>query len=607
LVCLFAFVFAFASTACTSPATQVTIVLGSDAPLDRALHIEASVSLAGSAQPTMHTWISGGAHPQVALPASFAIVPAPGDVGSQRVRLDLDAALDAGASGEPSIRFRRTARFRFTRGQSTVVRIFLPVSCGALASDCTMASGADCTVSQRCAEQGQTCGDAGGCVDAMVDPVLPDGGDDLVCAAPPANAAPVVVVPEASTVPLATAMSVGFATAAGLSVITPGANGTASAIEIDASSGASAVVEHGAVRAYLDGTAEYRPEGPNAIEFYVRIPAGSAIAGGADGPITEIASWHWRPGDPFVGANGSQLPLQHSAMHNFARIRFDASATERWLRVVLTADAFRQRYAYYHYFASQGGSGDLAFVPSIRALSVTPAAARTGPPGFDIDDLRLVTLPETARVCPSFVGLDVAAADRDVPLPVEIVNPSDHARTYRVFVSSVVGADRASAEAAQHATGDEMAATFLATQIGSDGGIFVAELFAADDHGNPTGPSIVRAAGAGITIAAHARWRGVLVHHVKASMLAAPMAFSYGSYTASVRRDTLETSLIVWDPNEPPASDPGVLFAASNADTLHSAVFLPMQVTSLPTGWRSDDLRGDQASGHFVSVIHLVP
>jgi hypothetical protein len=77
--------------------------------------------------------------------------------------------------------------------------------------------------------------------------------------------------------------------------------------------------------------------------------------------------------------------------------------------------------------------------------------------------------------------------------------------------------------------------------------------------------------------------------------------------TFTVRRDTLMTSAIFWDPDEPRLSDPAVVFIGSNADAGHPAPPGFPAFRDPPSGWHSTDVPPDQVGGSFVSVLRLTP
>ncbi len=157
---------------CTFGATEVLVQLGTDAPIGRALTIVATVRAGGSltGDGGTHTWLRGGPMGTANLPGSFGVTP--GRIGNDSAAtLVVTAELAPGSAGEPPVTFRRVARFRFTPHTQTVIPLFLPIACGNASADCVNPS-TPCTVSARCEELGQTCGDLGTCVSETVVPQL---------------------------------------------------------------------------------------------------------------------------------------------------------------------------------------------------------------------------------------------------------------------------------------------------------------------------------------------------------------------------------------------------------------------------------------------------
>ena len=160
--------------ACTYGATETLVTIDTDAPIDRALTItvQASGATMASGDAGIQV-IRGGANPTATLPGSFGVVPNGASSGS--VTLTITAQLD-GNSSQPPIAFRRIARFSFVAHSTTAIPVFLAIGCGNLTTGCTQATGSQCTVSEYCEEQGQTCGDDGHCVSQQVVPTPSDGG-----------------------------------------------------------------------------------------------------------------------------------------------------------------------------------------------------------------------------------------------------------------------------------------------------------------------------------------------------------------------------------------------------------------------------------------------
>lgn len=162
-----------ALSACVSPATVVEVLIDTDAPADRAFAVTATVTRTGDTSPIrMPLQIERGTGVgQVAFPTSFGVVPLAEGARNDNVTLRMEATIPSRAPGEPDIRFRRTARWSFTRGVRGQVRIFLPVRCGTITEGC--ATSAPCTVAALCEESGLTCGNDGTCVNPDIVPEPP--------------------------------------------------------------------------------------------------------------------------------------------------------------------------------------------------------------------------------------------------------------------------------------------------------------------------------------------------------------------------------------------------------------------------------------------------
>lgn len=168
----------WASAGCLAPPTQVLVFVSTDLPEQLPMTLRACVQREG-AGPACRQWTRDGSR-GIALPASFTVVPREGGPRDELVTLVVEAS-----ATEPSgtvLALRRTARFRFAPQNPQELRVFLSAACAASASDCTTVAPSACTVSVRCAELGQTCGDEGTCVAVEVPlrpspriPFEPDG------------------------------------------------------------------------------------------------------------------------------------------------------------------------------------------------------------------------------------------------------------------------------------------------------------------------------------------------------------------------------------------------------------------------------------------------
>jgi hypothetical protein len=429
------------------------------------------------------------------------------------------------------------------------------------------------------------------------------------CASPVSGAAAVKLADfESGAIPSSDTMTEGFrgSDVTNGVIIHPGANGTTAATRFDFGA-SNAVFYQGMARPqYLDGSSTYHPDLANAVELYVRIPTGSMLLSSTSGTLG-FWTYHWLHGDPWVGTNSTGGNLTDSQMHGYSNLRLDPASAGQWQHVVLSTSAFAQSRGNYHFYAARAVVQDQTFFGSLRQFEiVTLQALTTAPTTADLDELQLVTLPPTASVCPPWATQTVSASGGDVSVPVTLVNPTSQARSYRVFLSSEIGLDRQTLEGAMHDTDNVVAVDDLQGGVGADGGLGAAELFAADSAGRPTGTSVV-ASGQALSVSAGGSFHGVVVHHVKPAMLGASQSVITGGRTYTVRRNTLTTSLIVWDPSAPHVGDTSVVFTGSNADSSHAAPPGFPSYVAPPSGWASTDVPIDEVGGYFVSSLTLTP
>jgi hypothetical protein len=427
------------------------------------------------------------------------------------------------------------------------------------------------------------------------------------CTAPVASAPAVPLADfESGVIPSSTTMAEGFrdADVSNATIIRPGANGTNAAARFDFATSTAIFYQGMARPQYLDGSSAYNPDLGNAVEFYIRLPSGSMLLS-SNAETFGFWTYHWLHGDPWVGTNSTGGNLTDSQMHGYSNLRFDPASAGAWQHVVLSTSAFAQSRGNYHFYAARAVTADQTFFGSLRQFEMTTLQAlTTTPTTLDLDELRLVTLAPTASVCPAYVAQTASVGGGDVALPLTIANPTGQARSYRVFISSEIGLDRQTLEIAMHDTDNVVAVDDLQGGVGADGGLGAVELFAEDASGAMTGSSIV-ATGTPIAVPAGGAFRGLLVHHVRPAMLGASQSVTTGGHSYTVQRNTLTTSMIVWDPSATHAADASVVFTGSNADSSHPAPpgFPPF--TAPPRGWGSTDVAIDQVGGYFVSTLTL--
>ncbi len=345
------------------------------------------------------------------------------------------------------------------------------------------------------------------------------------------------------------------------------------------------------------GSAEYLERGPNALSFWVKVPADSPLL---DGLRFNVWTYHWRPGDMQVGGGNNNSLTTDSNMHGYSDFVLRHNAAERWVQVVLATSAFSQARNYYHFYAGAANTDDLDFFASLRQLQIRISPPEEQSVLLQLDEMKLIHVPPTARFEQNFVRDQVAAGSGDYRMPVTLHNPTDKERRYRVFISSNLGVARDRLNL-YFGLSDALAPMQrLQVVAGSDGGLGVATLF--DSHGRP-----VAGAGKEIHIAAGESWQGDLVHRIKPEMLGEEVSIVHAEISVSGRRDTLTTSVIVWDPDDPGQGTAAYIRTrGSNADaaTHRPPPGFPKQVRP-DAGWRSEDIPLDQVGANIVTVLKL--
>ncbi len=158
---------------CVYPPTQVLITVETDATADRDVTVSVTVRPLGGTNATPA--LTFGRFLGATFPASFSVVPAPGQPRDGRVEVVFDVEI-GGSGTSPAVRFRRVLRFSFVPRQPQELRVMLSRACARGALGCTSVSPDVCTVTVYCEERGGTCGDQGACVPYDVTPVPRDGG-----------------------------------------------------------------------------------------------------------------------------------------------------------------------------------------------------------------------------------------------------------------------------------------------------------------------------------------------------------------------------------------------------------------------------------------------
>ena len=369
-------------------------------------------------------------------------------------------------------------------------------------------------------------------------------------------------------------------------------------------------------RKYLStGTPEYVEQGHNALSFWVKIPEGSPLFSREreirsgdrvigrkvePGAVFNVWTYHWRQGDMGVGGKSNQGRATDSNMHGYCNFRFQDVAADKWVQVVLTPKAFRQARNYYHFYAGRANTDELDFFASLRQLQIRISDKQNRPISLQLDEVKLTSVQPTVSFDREFHDDEVVVTAGEYRLPVTLSNPTDKDRSYRVFISSNLGVDRKLLSTVFGLTDAMAPMRKIQTSVGSDGGIGVVELVDKKDRA-------IDGPGDEIQIPAGHSWSGTLVFNIKPEMLGDKTTVNYGQYEFNVRRDTLSTSVIVWDPkDEGHGLERYIQKFPSNADDGNhkSPPGFPRQVQP-PEGWRSKDIPLDQAGGNLVTVLRL--
>lgn len=360
-------------------------------------------------------------------------------------------------------------------------------------------------------------------------------------------------------------------------------------------------------------SSKYLDQGPNALSFWVKLPAESSllssvrpikvkgkVVGRRGGNKNTLGVWtyHWRHGDMGVGGKRNDSLATDSMMHAYSNFRFREEAAGRWINVVLTPSAFQQSRNYFHFYAARGTTDDLSFFPSLRQLQFRIFPKLEKEEVFQIDQIKLIYREPTAIFEKDFFEGSISRHVRDYSLPVTLKNPTKKDRKYRVFISSILGVEREIMNQAVSQTDSLKPARKIQAAVGGDGGIGVVELSSEKKT------SLMRKE---LFIPAGGSWRGKLIHHIKPKMLGKQKIVKYGDFEFYARRDTLTTSVIVWDPYDESSSEMDYIEVNpdNSDDGKHSGPPGFPKQRRPPKGWRSEDIPLKQVGGYLVSVLHL--
>ena len=384
--------------------------------------------------------------------------------------------------------------------------------------------------------------------------------------------------------------------------VSDGAEGSLGSMSVTLSPRKKDLFFQGKVRRMYLATksSHYDSEGPNAFSFWIKLPQESALLGEKNRRTLGVWTYHWRFGDMVVGGKNNNSLATDSMMHGYANFGLSEEAGGKWVRILLSPSAFQISRYYYHFYAAEGTTDDLKFFPSLRQLQFHIDARLVKEEILQLDELKLVYLPPTVSFVEGFFRGTVSKRAGDIRIPVSMKNPTNQERKYRIFISSCIGISRETLQQAFALADDFSITRRMQADAGGNGGVGVAELL------DELGESII-VQGREILIPAGGTWEGSLVYHIRPNMLGPEQHIKINGHKCAFRRDTLTTSIIVWDPyDENIGKMVYVKPLPSNADDgNHPAPPGFTKQKRPPKGWRSEDIPLNQVGGYFVSVINL--
>ncbi len=400
-------------------------------------------------------------------------------------------------------------------------------------------------------------------------------------------------------------------------IVEGGAEGSGRSCVFKVGTDSDSIFFQGSVRRKYLATrsTKYLQKGPNALSFWIKIPLGSFLINNIEeigGTLQSkenkskntlgVWTYHWKYGDMGVGGPKNTGFATDSMMHGYSNFRFNSKAAGKWIRVVLSPSAFQQCRDYFRFYAARGTTDDLGFFTSLRQIQFKCFSKLEKEESFQIDQIKLIYKAPTVKFEKDFFRGEVSANKAEkYSIPVIIKNPTNIDRRYRVFVSSFLGVRREVLNMAFSLTDSLVPMREMQHLVSGDGGVGAVELTTEDSK------PIIKD-GQEIFIKAGGNWKGNLVHYVKPQMLGKVRAVSYDDFIFYPRRDTLTTSVIVWDPEDPGIKEMDYIeVEPDNSDNgIHpSPPGFPRQYRP-NEGWRSEQIPLNQVGGYFVSIVHLV-
>ncbi len=359
---------------------------------------------------------------------------------------------------------------------------------------------------------------------------------------------------------------------------------------------------------------KYIQKGPNTLSFWLKIPSSSFLINRVEQIGDEVLAtikktkntlgvwtYHWRYGDMGVGGPKNVGIATDSMMHGYSNFSFNRKAAGKWVNVVLSPSAFQQCRDYFRFYAARGTTDDLGFFTSLRQMQFKVFPKLEKGEGFQVDQIKLIYKEPKAIFEKDFFRDNVSVSKvKKYAIPVVIENHTKKDRSYRVFISSFLGVKRELLNRAFSLTDSLAPMREMQRLVHGNGGVGAVELMSED------GKSIIKDKRE-VFINAGGNWKGELIHYIKPEMLGEVKEVGYSGFTFYPRRDTLTTSVIVWDPQDYGIKDMDYIDVEpdNSDDGIHpSPPGFPKQCRP-PEGWRSEDIPLSQVGGYFVSVIHL--
>lgn len=162
---------------CVTPATEIMISLGTDAPATRGMTVRVTafagaitvLADAGARDASVRLVADAGS---LRSRTTFAVIHAVGESQSDRVTLVFDVDFAPITPTSSAVHVRRVVRTMFVPHTTFTIPVFFSLACARAVSGCATVSAPECTQSVLCGERpGETCGNDGTCISDGVIPL----------------------------------------------------------------------------------------------------------------------------------------------------------------------------------------------------------------------------------------------------------------------------------------------------------------------------------------------------------------------------------------------------------------------------------------------------